>query len=138
MGQPLRVGVIGVGMMGADHADRLVRRIAGADLVAVSDPDVPRATELVEGLRADGAADVRVIEDPLELIADEGVDAVLIASPGFVHPEQLMACIEHGKYALCEKPLTMDAESSWAVVQAEHGAGRPLIQVGVMRRSDPE
>lgn len=138
MGQPLRVGVIGVGMMGADHADRLVRRIAGADLVAVSDPDVPRATELVEGLRADGAADVRVIEDPLELIADEGVDAVLIASPGFVHPEQLMACIEHGKYALCEKPLTMDAESSWEVVQAEHRAGRPLIQVGFMRRFDPE
>ena len=41
-GTERRVGVVGVGMMGADHADRLVRRIAGARLVAVSDADQPR------------------------------------------------------------------------------------------------
>ena len=39
----LRIGVIGVGMMGADHAERVVNRIAGARLVAVSDPDAARA-----------------------------------------------------------------------------------------------
>lgn len=130
---PLRVGVIGVGMMGADHAERLVHRIAGADLVAVSDPDSARAAELAA--RFDG---VRSVGDPLELIADEGVDAVLIASPGYVHEEQVLACVEHGKYTLCEKPLTMDSESSLRVVEAERKAGRPLIQVGFMRRFDPE
>lgn len=133
MASDLRVGVIGVGMMGADHADRLVNRIAGARLVAVSDPDRARADQLAARF-----SDVRAVADPLELIADEAVDAVVIASPGFVHEEQVLACIEHGTYALCEKPLTMDSESSLRIVEAEHKAGRPLVQVGFMRRFDPE
>ncbi len=45
-GQELRVGIIGVGMMGADHAERVANRIAGARLVAVSDPDTARARAL--------------------------------------------------------------------------------------------
>jgi myo-inositol 2-dehydrogenase/D-chiro-inositol 1-dehydrogenase len=131
--QPLRVGVIGVGLMGADHAERLAFRIGNATLAAVADPDRARA----EGLAARYPG-VRVVDDALELIADDGVDAVLVASPGFVHTEQLLACIKAGKYALCEKPLTMDAESSMQVFEAERVNGRPLIQVGFMRRFDPE
>jgi myo-inositol 2-dehydrogenase/D-chiro-inositol 1-dehydrogenase len=129
----LRIGIVGVGMMGADHAERVAHRVSGARLVAVSDPDVARATALAGAL--DG---VRVVEDPLALIGDDEVDAVIIASPGFAHTEQLMACLEHGKPVLCEKPLTMDSESSLRVVEAEHKVGRPLIQVGFMRRFDPE
>ncbi|MDX6294946.1 MAG: myo-inositol 2-dehydrogenase / D-chiro-inositol 1-dehydrogenase [Kribbellaceae bacterium] len=131
--QDLRIGIIGVGMMGADHADRVAHRISGARLVAVSDPDTARADALAGSL--DG---VRVMGEPLELIGHDDVDAVVIASPGFAHAEQLMACLEHGKPVLCEKPLTMDTESSLRVVEAEHKVGRPLIQVGFMRRFDPE
>lgn len=72
----LRIGIIGVGMMGADHAERVARRISGARLVAVSDPDTARATALAAALD-----DVRVIGDPLALIGDAEVDAVIIASP---------------------------------------------------------
>jgi len=133
MTNDLRVGVIGVGMMGADHAHRIVDRVSGATLMAVSDPDTARASTLAGQLTG-----VRSIADPLDLVADEGVDAVIIASPGFAHEEQLLACIEHGKHALCEKPLTMDTESSLRVVEAEAKSGRPLIQVGFMRRFDPE
>jgi myo-inositol 2-dehydrogenase/D-chiro-inositol 1-dehydrogenase len=129
----LRVGIIGVGMMGADHADRVTRRISNARLVAVSDPDQARAQDLAERFDA-----VRSVSDPLDLVADPDLDAVLIASPGFVHEEQLLACIERGVPVLCEKPLTMDSESSLRVVEAERAAGRPLIQVGFMRRFDPE
>jgi myo-inositol 2-dehydrogenase / D-chiro-inositol 1-dehydrogenase len=129
----LRVGVIGVGRMGADHADRLAHRVANARLVAVADPDQDRAADLAAQFTG-----VRVFADPLDLIADPDVDAVLIASPGFVHEEQVLACITAGKYALCEKPLTMDAESSLRVVEAERAGARPLIQVGFMRRFDPE
>jgi len=128
----LGVGVIGVGTMGADHAERLARRIAGARLVAVSDPDTARAGELAT------AYGVRSIEDPLALVADEAVDAVLIASPGVVHEPQLMACLDHGKAVLCEKPLTMDSGSSLRVVEAERATGQQLVTVGFMRRFDPE
>lgn len=129
----LRVGLLGVGVMGADHASRLVNRIANATLVAVADPDQARAKQLAAQFE-----DVEVFADPLELIADPGVDAVLISSPGFVHEEQVIACVAARKYALCEKPLTMDAESSLRVVEAERAGGRPLVQVGFMRRFDPE
>lgn len=130
--QALRVGVVGVGLMGADHAERLAGRTANATLVAVSDPDQTRAGELADRLG------VRAIGDPLDLVADPEVDAVVLASPGFVHEPQLLACIEHGKPVLCEKPMTMDAESSIRVFEAERAGGRPLIQVGFMRRFDPE
>lgn len=132
-GHELRIGIIGVGMMGADHADRIARRTAGARLVAVADPDTDRARALAAGY--DG---VEVVADPVELVADEEVEAVLIASPGFAHEPQLLACLEHGKHVLCEKPLTMDSESALRVLEAERATGRRLIQVGFMRRFDPE
>lgn len=129
----LRVGIIGVGLMGADHAERLAGRVSNARLVAVSDPATDRAAALAAGY--DG---VRSISDPLALIADPEVDAVLIASPGSVHEQQVLACIAAAKPTLCEKPLTMDGESSLRVVRAEQAGGRPLVQLGFMRRFDPE
>ena len=137
MSGTLRVGVVGVGIMGADHAERLARRTAHARLVAVADPDEARAAEL--GARFDG---VRAGADALELIAADDVDAVILASPGFVHEEQVLACLAASKPVLCEKPMTMDSESSLRLVQAEREVtgrlNRSLIQVGFMRRFDPE
>ena len=133
MSEDLGIGVIGVGTMGADHAERLARRTARARLVAVADPDEVRAKELAT--RFDG---VRSGADALELVAADDVDAVVVASPGFVHEEQVLACLAAGKPVLCEKPLTMDSESSLRLVRVERGAGRRLVQVGFMRRFDPE
>ncbi|HEY0507994.1 MAG TPA: Gfo/Idh/MocA family oxidoreductase [Blastococcus sp.] len=133
----LRVAVLGVGMMGADHVARLYSRISGAQVVAVSDAFAEKAQDIAATVPG-----CRVIDDPLAAIADPDVDAVVIATPGQFHQEQVVACIEHGKPVLCEKPLTMDAESSLAVVRAENGyaarTGRRLVQVGFMRRFDPE
>jgi myo-inositol 2-dehydrogenase / D-chiro-inositol 1-dehydrogenase len=133
----LRVAVIGVGMMGADHVARLHSRISGARVVVVSDAFAEKAEQVAAGVPG-----CRVITDPLAAIADPEVDAVLIASPGRFHEEQVLACLERGIPVLCEKPLTMDAESSLAVVRAEDEyaarTGRRLVQVGFMRRFDPE
>jgi myo-inositol 2-dehydrogenase/D-chiro-inositol 1-dehydrogenase len=130
--RPLRVGVVGVGLMGSDHAQRLARRTAGASLAGVTDPDTARASELAQRLST------VVHDDPDSLIASPDVDAVVLASPGFVHADQVRACLEHGKPVLCEKPLTMDVESSLRLVQAEAALGRRLVTVGFMRRFDPE
>jgi myo-inositol 2-dehydrogenase / D-chiro-inositol 1-dehydrogenase len=133
----LRVAVLGVGLMGADHVARLHRRVSGARVTVVSDAATDRADQV--------AAEVpgcRVVPDPLAAVADPEVDAVVVASPGRFHEEQVLACIERGIPVLCEKPLTMDAASSLAVVRAEDAyaarTGRRLVQVGFMRRFDPE
>jgi len=133
----LRVAVLGVGTMGADHVSRLYSRVSGARVTVVSDASAGRAAEIAAGVPG-----CRVVADPLAAIADPDVDAVLIATPGVFHAEQVLACLERGIPVLCEKPLTPDAESSLAVVRAEDAiaarTGRRLVQVGFMRRFDPE
>jgi myo-inositol 2-dehydrogenase/D-chiro-inositol 1-dehydrogenase len=80
----------------------------------------------------------RVVADPIAAISDPEVDAVLIATPGKAHEEQVLACLDAGKPVLCEKPLTTDIGSAYAIVQREAELAKPLIQVGFMRRFDPE
>jgi myo-inositol 2-dehydrogenase / D-chiro-inositol 1-dehydrogenase len=68
----------------------------------------------------------------------EDVDAVVIATPGFLHKEMLLEVRERNLPILCEKPLTPDAASSWEIVEAEQRSGKKRIQVGFMRRFDAE
>jgi myo-inositol 2-dehydrogenase/D-chiro-inositol 1-dehydrogenase len=129
----LRVAVLGVGLMGADHVDRLSTRISGARVAVVND----FLTEKAEAVAA-AIPGCRAVGDPLDAIADPEVDAVVLATPGPTHEKQLLACLDHGKPVLCEKPLTTDAESSLEVVRREAELGERLIQVGFMRRFDDE
>ena len=129
----LRVAVLGVGVMGADHVARLTSRISGARVSVVND----YVTEKAELIAADIPA-CRAIADPLDAIAEAGVDAVVLATPGPTHEKQLLACLEHGKPVLCEKPLTTDVATSLEVVKREAELGKRLIQVGFMRRFDHE
>jgi len=129
----LRIAVLGVGMMGADHVARISSRIAGARVTVVNDYLTEKAEQIAAGI--DGC---RAIADPLDAIADPDVDAVVLATPGPTHEKQLLACLEHGKPVLCEKPLTTDVETSLEVVKREAELGKRLIQVGFMRRFDDE
>ncbi|KEI43581.1 Gfo/Idh/MocA family protein [Saccharopolyspora rectivirgula] len=128
----LRVGLVGAGRMGADHAVRVHERTSGARLVAVADPDLERAQQVADGTGA------RAAQDPYDVITASDVDALVIASPGAVHEPLLLAAIERGVPVLCEKPLTPDAQSSLRVLEAEEKRGQRLIQVGFMRRFDAE
>ena len=129
----LRVAVLGVGLIGAQHVDRIHRRIKGARVAVVNDYVAEKAEQLAAGI--DGC---RAVSDPLDAIADPEVDAVVLATPGPTHEKQLLTCLEHGKPVLCEKPLTTDVETSLEVVKREAELGRRLIQVGFMRRFDDE
>jgi myo-inositol 2-dehydrogenase/D-chiro-inositol 1-dehydrogenase len=129
----LRVAVLGVGVMGADHVARINSRIAGARVTVVND----YLTEKAEAIAA-GIPGCRAIADPLDAIADPEVDAVVLATPGPTHEKQLLACLEHTKPVMCEKPLTTDVETSLEVVKREAELSTRLIQVGFMRRFDHE
>jgi myo-inositol 2-dehydrogenase / D-chiro-inositol 1-dehydrogenase len=129
----LRIAVLGVGMMGADHVARITSRISGARVAVVNDYLPEKAAEVAAAVPG-----ARVTNDPLDAIAADDVDAILLATPGPTHEKQLLACLERGKPVLCEKPLTTDSTSSLEVVRQEAALGTPLIQVGFMRRFDPE
>ncbi len=128
----LRVAVLGVGVMGSFHVDALSRRVRGARVVVVNDFLPERAAAVA------GPVGARVVDDPYAAIADPEVDAVLIATPGDAHDDQVNACLDAGRPVLCEKPLTTDVASAYAIVQREARLRQPLVQVGFMRRFDAE
>lgn len=129
----LRIAVLGVGMMGADHVARITSKISGARVAVVNDYFTEKAEQIAAEIPG-----CRAVADPLDAIADPDVDAVLLATPGPTHEKQLLACLEHRKPVLCEKPLTTDVASSLEIVRREAELGVQLIQVGFMRRFDHE
>jgi myo-inositol 2-dehydrogenase/D-chiro-inositol 1-dehydrogenase len=122
------VGVIGAGIMGADHVRTLHRFVPGAKVTMVADVDVARAHEAV--CEVPGA---RAAHDPLALIADSAVDAVVVASDDATHADLTIAATRQGKPVLCEKPLAPTVADCVRVVRA----GGELVSVGFMRRFDP-
>jgi myo-inositol 2-dehydrogenase / D-chiro-inositol 1-dehydrogenase len=126
----LGIGVVGTGQMGRYHVERLAGSVLGAEVVAVSDVFVEGAKQVAEQVGA------RAYSDGHELIADDQVQAVLIASPGPTHEELTLACLAADKPVLCEKPLAPTVDACLRVLEAETARPRRLIQVGFMRRYD--
>jgi myo-inositol 2-dehydrogenase / D-chiro-inositol 1-dehydrogenase len=127
----VRVGVIGTGLIGTDHANRLVTVVSGATVSAVTDIDRGRAEQVAE--RIGGA---RVSSDGHELIASDEVDAVLVSSIPETHAEFTLAAIAAGKPVLCEKPLAPTTRECERILEAEAQGGKRLVTVGFMRRHD--
>jgi myo-inositol 2-dehydrogenase/D-chiro-inositol 1-dehydrogenase len=127
----VRVGVVGVGMIGQDHIRRLTRALSGVAVVAVSDVDIERARAVAAGLR-----DVQVFGTGEDLVAAEPVDAVVVCSWGETHEQYVLAALAAGKPVFCEKPLATTPEACLRILAAEAALGRRLVQVGYMRRYD--
>ncbi len=130
--EQISVGVVGTGGMGGMHAEILQSEVANARLAAVADLDTERAGKVAE---KSGAA---VFTDAEEMIRDENIDAVVVASPDPTHAPLVKECLRLEKPVLCEKPLADSADAALEVVQAEVKLGRKLVQVGFMRRYDPQ
>ena len=126
------IGVIGTGGMGSRHVLNLQRYVKGANVVAVYDLDQVRAKQIAEECGA------RAFSDPVHLIQNASVDAVVIASPDTTHAEFVHACLRARKPVLCEKPLAITAEAALNIFEEEQALGQRLIAVGFMRRFDPQ
>ncbi len=120
----LSFGLIGAGWIGSFHAETLARRLPGARLAAVADPN-PAAAERLSA--------PRTYDDPLDLISDRKVDAVVICSPAATHADLVIAAAQSGKHVFCEKPMALSLKDADRAIDAARLAGVAL-QVGFNRR----
>lgn len=127
--EALGFAVIGAGRIGQLHARHIAGSVDGARLVAVMDANLEAAERASFG--------VAYATTELErVMADNKVDAVLIASPTSLHAEQLLAAAGAGKAIFCEKPVALDLGETVTAMQAVEEARLPF-QIGFNRRFDP-
>jgi predicted dehydrogenase len=123
----VRVAVVGVGEMGANHA-RVYAGLKGADLVAVVDADAGRASAVAAQHGCRAASSVS------ELVGQ--VDAVSVAVPSSLHAEVACELLDAGIHCLVEKPLaSTEADAQAILAAAERGGARLLV--GHIERFNP-
>ena len=124
------VGLIGVGRMGKVFAHTLAYNISEARLVAIADPDqvVGREVALRHGVG-------QYFTDYGELLEQDDIQAVVIATPTSTHVEVVKAAALAGKEIFCEKPLANTLQGCDEAISAAQTAGVRLM-VGFMRRFD--
>lgn len=123
----VRVGVVGVGHIGSNHA-RLYSEIGSADLMAVYDVDIARAQAVAEKY---GAKAAKSLEEFAEF-----VDAASVATPTSAHYTVALPLLQHGKHLLIEKPIAEN--TAHASELAELALQKQLIlQVGHVERFNP-
>jgi len=125
----LRVGLAGLGSMGRNHL-RVLSSREDVTLVAISDPAEDALAAAVAATSAVGYA------DPLAMIAEASLDAIVIAAPTMAHEVIALAAIDRGTPVLVEKPLAATVEEGLRIVGAGRAAGVP-VQVGHVERFNP-
>jgi predicted dehydrogenase len=121
MPQTVRFGIIGAGMMGREHI-RNIKLFPEAELVALADP-TPLSLQHAQQTAGERAANVKPFDSAEAMIADGGLDAVIVASPNHTHRAVLEQVFATPLHILCEKPLCTTVEDArWA---AEQAAARP-------------
>jgi myo-inositol 2-dehydrogenase/D-chiro-inositol 1-dehydrogenase len=124
----MKIGLYGAGRIGAFHAKTL-SALPGVDELRIADVRIDRAREVAAQLGA------RAVPDP-EALLSSGVDAVVITSPTPTHAPLVLAAVEAGVPAFCEKPVALSVADNRTVAAAVAASGTPVM-VGFQRRCDP-
>jgi len=126
----LNVGVIGLGRLGRVYARDLAGRIPETKLVAVADPMGNLAKEIAEEFDVP-----KSYTDPLAMIDDTNVEAIVIVTPTHIHREQVIAAAKSKKPTFCEKPPALSLAEVAEMKTAVERSGM-FFQMGFMRRFD--
>ncbi|HVE48930.1 MAG TPA: Gfo/Idh/MocA family oxidoreductase [Casimicrobiaceae bacterium] len=128
----LRVGMAGLGRMGARHARNLATRIPGAELIATNSPV---ASEREWSQKELGVS--RLYDDYAALIEDREVEAVFLATPTTEHADQIVAALEAGKHVFSEKPTSLNLADCLRVEEVARAHPKQKAMIGYVRRFDP-
>ena len=131
MNNHLSIGIIGCGQVSRVGHGPAIRRDQRAVIRAVADPDDENRRSFVKKFRVP-----KHYSNHRDMLEKERLDAVIIASPPWLHREHLEDALDRGLHVLCEKPLAADPEDCQAMAEAAREA-RPLgtiVQVGHSKR----
>ena len=123
-----KVGLLGAGRIGQVHA-AVIAAHEGSTLAAISDVYAPAAEELAAKYHAQ-------VRSSDEIIADDAINAVLIATSTDTHSDLIEEATQAGKAVMCEKPVDLSLERARACLEAVSATGRPVM-IGFNRRFDP-
>lgn len=115
--------IVGTGYFGAELG-RIMKSIEGAKIVAVLDPENAQTIAAELGCEVETDLDV--------LCGREDVDAVIVASPNYLHKEPVLAAARHGKNVFCEKPIALSYADCDEMVRACDEAGVVFMAGHVM------
>ena len=123
----LKVGLLGAGRIARVHASAISRH-PKSDLVAISD----YYPEHAEKLSSEYGGAVATTEG---IIADDGIDAVLIATPTDTHSDLIESASASGKAILCEKPIDLNLDRARLCRDSVASSEHPIM-IGFNRRFD--
>jgi myo-inositol 2-dehydrogenase / D-chiro-inositol 1-dehydrogenase len=123
----MRIGLIGLGRIGAFHAGTLTD-IPAIDSLVVTDLVPERTKYVVDRYGVDGV-------DSLDALLAAGVEGVIIAASTNAHTSLVLSCVEAGLPTLCEKPVAPSGAEAAELLRRLAGSDVP-VQIGFQRRYD--
>lgn len=117
----VRLGIIGIGSMGSQHADYITKgEVTGCILTAVADNDEKKLEKAADTL----PGSVIIYDDIDKMIISGKIDAVLIATPHYFHPDLAIKAFEADLHVLCEKPAGVYTEQVARMNAAARKSGK--------------
>jgi len=128
----IRIGSVGLGRLGLQHAENIANRIVGAELIALCDVDEPKLNKVADQLEVPYR--YTSFEKMLE---NKDIDAVVLVSPSALHSKQIADALASGKHVFSEKPLGTTIEQCKIAEKSVEAHPDLVFTLGFMRRFDP-
>ena len=127
----VKIGSVGLGRLGYEHACNIANLVPGAELTALCDVDEKRVKEV--------AAELGVpytYTDVAEMVKNPELDAIVIVSPSMYHADHIKLALDAGKHVFCDKPLDTTIEKCKQAEKAVEAHPDKVFMLGFMRRFD--
>ena len=131
MKKVVKIGSVGLGRLGYEHAKNIATSIPGAQLTAICDIDAQRVKDVAAEF--DVAYTYTNFE---EMCANPELDAIVIVSPSMFHADQIKIALDAGKHVFCDKPLDTTIAKCKVAEKAVEAHPDRVFMLGFMRRFD--
>lgn len=127
----IKIGSIGLGRLGYEHASNIAARVPGAELTALCELDARKLAEAAKEMNV-----AYTYTDYEEMCKNPELDAICIVSPSAFHTDHIRIAMEHGKHVFCEKPLDTTVQQCFRAEQIVKSHTDKIFMLGFMRRYD--